>query len=1286
MHDPNRAWKWAFVVALVAIALIVLIPPSETLKGGIDLVGGTSMLFEIDTTGLDAQEKKGLAGRVMDILKQRVDPGAQRNLEWRPIGNSRLEIRMPLPPREALERRRGFNEAMERIRRMNVWRGEIERALSAGEEQRDVLLSDLVRDVPEREGLFNALKTARDAYDAAQESKPATGLEEQAAAYEKAFSDVLATSMPETRLKDVLTIDKKEDRDAELAKLLEAFPSYNAPVETAEGEEPKGRIDQAVAAYDAWAKYKADLEDPSDLKRLLRGAGVLDFRILADRDASSHGKTRSEIPGLAEPIAKYTEQLAKYGPRPRAGDRYRWFEVNDVLDFMRLDDISQFEERKETSQQIVEKYVGKYYALVHADSEYAMTAKGREGTKKWKLKTAYPDRDPFTGRGIVTFHLDSRGGSLFGELTGANIGRQLCIMLDDVAMSHATIRDRITERCKIEGEFDQDHIAYLVSTLEAGALPARLKETPLMEKTIGPSLGFTNRTMGFRAAVVGGIVVVLFVLFYYGVVAGGMADIALALNLLFVLAVMAMMQATFTLPGIAALILTVGMAVDANVLIFERFREERDRGVVFKKALNAGYDKALSTIVDANLTTLITCVILGLMSTEEVKGFATVLGIGIVTSMFTALFVTRLVFNTLIAKGKLHDLSMRRLIHRPAIDWIGMRVKFWPISIVLVLCGIGLFVATSATDKEGLYDIEFLGGTNVQLDLQPGVELNEAQVSELITSTNRTAEEGVSAVQWLTAAADKLTGATVSQEEAVGQYGIRSPDLTAEQIISLMTDTLKDVLERGGATTEGRKAIFATKGEVTLEGFKQLVAQAAETATRAADSLRKARVQLVQSAAEATGGAGQEQFLSYDVATVATDRGMVQAALLGAMGENLQIQRATSFTTAMDEELTLDHYFVIEEDDAEIRNVLQTDATYDIRTFKGGVAIDVVLDATETPLTVEELETRLREVRVREEFSEFGSRDFRVLALGEPRDRTDGARGYSRFAVVSADPSLLYDDDPGQWEARVAGPELELVKAALGSEKSLSKVVQFAPQIAGQMKQNTVFAIVLALIAIVAYVWLRFGTMQYGLAAIVALVHDVCITLGAVTVSHFLYSTLVGKGLGMEDFKINLPMIAAILTVIGYSLNDTIVVFDRIRENRGKIGALSANLINNSINQTLSRTLLTSITTFLVVLVMYVAGGPGIKGFSYALLIGVVIGTYSSIGVATPLLYRPKVLNAVGALIAAIGLVGIVLAAVDPLYLKIRLVLCLIAVALCVYWAIKQNRKLGLTGGRVATA
>ena len=239
----------------------------------------------------------------------------------------------------------------------------------------------------------------------------------------------------------------------------------------------------------------------------------------------------------------------------------------------------------------------------------------------------------------------------------------------------------------------------------------------------------------------------------------------------------------------------------------------------------------------------------------------------------------------------------------------------------------------------------------------------------------------------------------------------------------------------------------------------------------------------------------------------------------------------------------------------------------------------------------------------------------------------------------------MYDEDPIQWAESLAETQLEQVEVALGQEKSLSKVLQFAAPIAKQTRNRAMFAIVLALAGIISYLWLRFGTKEYGLAASVALVHDVSITLGLVALTQFVYKSFIGGALMIEALRIDLPMIAAIMTVIGYSLNDTIVVFDRIRENKGRVESLNPNIINNSINQTLSRTVLTSLTTFLVVAVMYVFGGKGVHGFSFALIIGVVVGTYSSIGIATPLLYRPRLLHAVVTVIGAAAMIGIVFAA-----------------------------------------
>ena len=334
----------------------------------------------------------------------------------------------------------------------------------------------------------------------------------------------------------------------------------------------------------------------------------------------------------------------------------------------------------------------------------------------------------------------------------------------------------------------------------------------------------------------------------------------------------------------------------------------------------------------------------------------------------------------------------------------------------------------------------------------------------------------------------------------------------------------------------------------------------------------------------------------------------------------------------------------------------------------------------EEPQTVKSILQRLEDVRMRPGAEYGATRNTRVFPLGVPTNLQDDEQGYRSFAVVAVGADLHYRDDLSAWRVEVAQNHLALVQDAFGSEKSLSKVVQFAGQIAQQTQQNTVFAVILALGATVVYIWIRFGSMQYGLAAIVALVHDVALTLGAITLSHYIYATAIGRALGVSDFKIDLPMIAALLTVIGYSLNDTIVVFDRIRENRGRLGDLSTSVINRSINQTLPRTVLTSLTTFMVVMVMYVFGGSGIAGFSYALLVGIVAGTYSSIAIAAPLLHNPRTLNSVSSVLAGLGGVGVVLAITDSEQMAVRMVLGAIALGLAGWWGVALNRKLPQRG------
>ena len=1252
MHDQNMLMKWILVAFTVVVAAVAVWPPDERLKYGIDLQGGTSLLFEIDTVGLTENEQRDLSTRVMNILKERVDPTGSLNLIWRPVGNTRLEIQMPQPSEKSKRRREVKNSALEAIKALNVQsRRVVEQALNKSGDEREAVLAELVRGIPGRQ---KALEELRDAHDA-MTANPEDG--SLSKAYEEAMEAIMATDLNLAHFNDILQLGPGKGRDHELTKIRGAHPAF---VE---------KIDAYVETYDEWAKDKAGLEDPSDLKRLLKGAGVLEFRILADRDMGSPAHIKSSDPSLRQPIADYVDALHTRGPRARAADRYRWFPIKDIVDFMNLEgpNLAAFDTTKDSRPQIVEKYAGRYYGLAHNDPDYGLL-RPREGSgRAWKLTQARPDRDYQTGQNCVSFTLDPVGGESFGELTGRNLKRQLCIVLDGEMMSHATIQSRIGQRGQITGGFTHEDVMDLVRILEAGALPGRLKETPLMEKTIGPSIGKDNRQKGLVAVRNGFILVVVFMVFYYGLTSGLIADMALVMNLLLVLGIMALMQSTFTLPGIAGLILTVGMAIDANVLIFERIREERDRGVPLKKAVNNGYDKALSTIVDANLTTLIICVILGYVGSEEVKGFAIILGIGISTSMFTALFVTRLVFNSLMAKGWLKDLSMRRLIRKPSIDWMSLRTSFWPISLVLVVGGLALFLGVSTSDPESMFDIEFLGGTSVQVDFKEGVRLGDGEeiTTEAVREVVNSTKPGVnSAANWLAGAADALDSADVAAGEGAGQYTLTSDTLNGDQLATLVRGKIEDKCD--SVRAEGHTAVFNVKtGELsTVDVFRAVVADAA--AHHREKTWANLRAAKVQSVGEGETAEGQSQDVSYEIVTVETDRSVVQEAIVAVLGDKLKVEPSISFVPTVDHAFTQEPFFVVREEARYLSDAIGGDANYDIRRFKGGVA--VVVDELDPPLTEAAFEKRLREMSLRPEAQDIDISETGVFQLSDP-----GEGGtYTRFAVLMVSDSLPFtDEDEDRWTEFVAAPALDQVKASLGISKSLRKVVQFAPQVAGQAKQDAVVSIILALASIVAYVWIRFGTMQFGLASIVALVHDVAIALGAVTITDYLAETTIGSTLGVLPLKIDLPMIAALMTIIGYSLNDTIVVFDRIRENRGKATTLTANLVNQSLNETLSRTVLTSITTLLVVLVLYVIGGAGIRGFSFVLLIGIVVGTYSSLAIATPLLYRPQLLNHVVRVIVAFGAIGVVFIFIDSI--NVRLVMSVIILAGLVYAMVRAG-------------
>ncbi len=589
------------------------------------------------------------------------------------------------------------------------------------------------------------------------------------------------------------------------------------------------------------------------------------------------------------------------------------------------------------------------------------------------LKDAKVDYDQYT-RPYISLTFNRAGGERFGKVTAAyaprgdnnlnsDTGRRLAIILDGRLTSAPVIQEAIySGKAQISGSYTVDEAQRQVNVLRAGALPAPV--TIVEERTVDPSLGKDSIQSGMRALIYGGVAVLAFMLLYY-LLAGAVANV----SLLFVMVLLPFgmwftsgflglftagggVQAglpVLTLPGIAGIVLTIGMAVDANVLIFERMREELATGKSVFNSITAGYSKAFSTILDANVTTLLTAVILFWQGSGAIRGFAVTLSAGIVVSMLMVLVFTRLFLETLAEKTSLKSLKMLTIIRgKTKIDFVGKRMVAAILSLTLI-AGTWFFFIQKGQDNFG---VDFTGGTAISF-----------------------------------------------------RFDDKQP-----------TDAVRAVLDEAGIK------------DAAIQYNRELVAAAA----------------------------------------------------------------------------------------SEVPETLEVKVRYE----DGAVALDAVKSA----------------------FS---------------------AQGYTDIA----------NDTVG-------------------------------PQIGEELKKKGITALVLALLGIIIYISIRFE-FAFAVGAIVALLHDVLITIG-------IYC-LLGR-------QISLPIVAALLTIVGYSVNDTIVVFDRIREDikllHGK--ASYREIANLSINQTLSRTVLTSLTTLLTVVMLLLFGGGAIDDFALALFIGIIVGTYSSIFVATP--------------------------------------------------------------------
>lgn len=747
-----------------------------------------------------------------------------------------------------------------------------------------------------------------------------------------------------------------------------------------------------------------------------------------------------------------------------------------------------------------ERYTTEEYLVLVGPKEQQVSGK--------YLKNAAGRIDPESGQQMVSFSFNQRGAFLFSRLTSeyrpqsGKPTRALGIVLNNELYSAPNIQGVISDQGQITGDFTSKEIAELTSVLNAGALEVPINKKPLSEATVDPTLGEDVRKKGVQAIMLAAALVVVFMLFYYRF-AGVVAVMCLFLNLVLVLTIMMAINATFTLPGLAGLVLTIGMAVDANVLIFERMREEVNKGSSLRMAIQNGFGKAFTTIIDANVTTLITAIILYMIGTDQVKGFAVSLFIGIVVSMFTALYVGRLIFDVAEKQGWIKNLSMASIVGKTNWNFLGKRGICAVFSIVLIAGGLFAFGSRGQSN----YDIDFTGGTMVTFQLTESAETEDVQ------ALLKTQFEDNFTVERLTLAGeDAATGSK--------HFRLRTTE----------SDNLDDKEQVVSAEDRVRNKVY--------ESFKGQSDMKLLMVTMEAGEPQPFNIAEDDQSAEALDYA---QFNGGHTATIKLDTEVAVGTISDMLAASIGKLGAES-SPKYDE----------------------PGAFYSISGTKGSG-----MDATGQDV---------------QKFSE-------VLV------RTTEAMPAEDLAAA-----------------------LSIMQEDLNSNPLFDEVNTFASAVASEMKMSAVLAIVISLLAIVAYVWFRFQAITFGLAAVVALVHDVLIVLGLMALASYLSGNAIGDILLLNDFRINLPMVAAFLTIVGYSLNDTIVVFDRIREVRGKNPNLTNEIVNTSLNQTLSRTLLTSLTTFIVVIILYTIGGEGIHGFAFCLTLGVIVGTYSSIYVASPVL------------------------------------------------------------------
>ena len=891
-------------------------------------------------------------------------------------------------------------------------------------------------------------------------------------------------------------------------------------------------------------------EEIENIKNLIQQQGRLEFRILAngvdDKDAREAAIAYIKDPKNAEALKAAEAKGEPPAPPAQNGDRYfpvnlggetirhqySWVEVGkEELYSLQLNSSAEntpdADQQKDASRQSIwarakaakdkEAFDGPNQTLLYyrtitdlgrvppRDREMGKkvefftltreTERGKEITGDYL--TSVGEGQDEKARRAVHFAFNAEGANLFYELSNRNkpsgqFLRELAVVLDGQVRSAPVLQSAISSNGQISGDFTQKAIEDLVKILRAGALPATLKPNPVSENTMGPTLGQYTINHGALSIGIAFGAVLLFMLVYYRF-AGVVACIALLANLLLTVAFMVLVSATFTLPGLAGLVLMLGMAVDANVLIYERIREERERGAGLALAVRNGYDRAFPTIIDTHMTSIFTAIVLYVVGNDQLKGFGISLTVGLIISLFTSLVMTRTMFDISLGQNWLHKLTFMQLFKRPNINFMRIRHLMFGLTVGATILGAALFIYHLGN---GGLNIDFVGGTAYAglLKEPQNLETLQAKLEAPLTQDD---------LRKLNIEAEPLNfkvDGDLPQGVSVEQVFVNDPTLTVGDRSSLFTVR----------TTEKNAPKVQLIVNYKLGDLLKRIQSKDPQITEANGKASEASLEFIKPS--------EKEKPDPDYASVAQ-----VTRLLSAQFAPLDVHRFT---------------------------------------VKG---------------VGKEEEGRFSQINVK---------------LEEPIPATD-------LTNVMAKVRTAFQNTPQ--------PE---------------RLENFDSALARDTQQKALYAILASWIAILLYLWFRFGSWTFGAATVLCLIHDLFFTLGAIALCHFVYRLAPGLCyyLGLEDFKIDLPSIAALLTLVGYSVSDTIVVFDRIREVRGKNPLLTYTMINDSVNQTLSRTILSSLTVFLVVGVLYAFGGEGVRLFSFVMVVGVVVGTYSSIYIASPLL------------------------------------------------------------------